>query len=112
MSSNPLASALARALYFHTARQFEQALAWYRAALAIAPEDGEANSLLGLALMHSGRGDEGLQYLRRAIEFEPGQASFRFNLVQALRATGALDAAMSELAALVAREPGNVRAWE
>lgn len=112
MTSKPLADTLARGVAFHKERQLEQALAWYRAALAIDPDDAEANSLTGLALVHSGRADEGRSYLRRAIELEPGQAAFRFNLVQALRAAGAYDNALAELGVILAHEPDNARAWE
>lgn len=112
MTSKALADALARGADFHKDRQFEQALAWYRAALALDPDDAEANSLTGLALVHAGRRDEGTSYLRRAIELEPGHAAFRFNLVQALRIEGAYERALAELGVVLVREPDNPKAWE
>ncbi len=112
MTSSPLADTLERALGFHKARQLDQALAWYRAALAIAPDDAQANGLLGLALLHAGRADEGTPYLRRAIELEPDRPALRFNLVEALRQAGAYETALRELGVILAREPANPRAWE
>jgi tetratricopeptide (TPR) repeat protein len=112
MTSDPLNDALKRGLGFHKSSRLDEALTWYRAAIAIDPDDAEANSLLGLALAHSGRGDEGVAYLRRAIELEPGQVPFRFNLVQGLLAAGEHAAAISELHVILSREPSNFLAWE
>ncbi len=107
-----MAEALARGADFHKAGQPAEALAWYQAALAMDPDDAEANSLLGLALVHAGRQIEGTSYLKRAVELEPDQAAFRFNLVQALRAARAYGAALAELGAVLARDPESVLAWE
>ena len=46
------------------------ALAAYRAALSIKPEDAEAMSLMGLALVQGGRSNEGLIFLGRATDIE------------------------------------------
>ena len=112
MTSDPLSDALRRGLHFHKLNELDQAVSWYRAALAISPDDAEANSLLGLALAHAGRAEEGTSYLLRAVELEPGQVPFRFNLVQGFQQTGAYDRAITELSVILKREPANFLAWE
>ena len=112
MTSDPLKDALKRGLHFHKLARLEEALTWYRAAIAISPDDGEVNSLLGLALLHAARGEEGIAHLHRAVELEPDQIPFRFNLVQGLQQTRAYDRAMAELGVILTREPSNFLAWE
>jgi predicted Zn-dependent protease len=112
MTSDPLGDALKRGLHFHKLCQLDDALSWYRAAIAVSPDDAQANSLLGLALVHSGRSEEGTSFLQRAIELEPGELPFRFNLVQGLQQTQAYDRAMAELGVILSREPSNSLAWE
>jgi predicted Zn-dependent protease len=112
MTSDPLSDALKRGLHFHKLCELDQALNWYRAAIAISPDDAEANSLLGLALAHAGRAEEGTSYLLRAVELEPGQMPFRFNLVQGLQQARAYDRAMAELSVVLTREPANFLAWD
>ena len=112
MTSDALRDALKRGLDLHKSARLDEALTWYRAALAIDADDAEVNSLLGLALVHTGRGDEGLSYLRRAVELEPEQVPFRFNLVQGLHQAGAHGGALAELGVILAREPSNFFAWE
>ena len=112
MTSDALGDALKRGLHFHKLCKLNEAVSWYRAAIAISPDDAEANSLLGLALVHSGRSEEGTSLLQRATELEPGQVPFRFNLVQGLQQTQAYDRAMAELGVILTREPSNSLAWE
>jgi predicted Zn-dependent protease len=112
MTSDPLNDALKRGLHFHKLCELDEALTWYRAAIAISPDDAQANSLLGLALAHAGRAEEGTSYLLRAVELEPGQVPFSFNLVQGLQQTRAYDRALAELGVILTREPSNFLAWE
>jgi len=112
MTSDPLSDALKRGLHFHKLSELDQALNWYRAAIAISPDDAEANSLLGLALANAGRAEEGTSYLLRAVELEPAQLPFRFNLVQGLQQARAYDRAMAELSIILTREPANFLAWD
>ena len=112
MTSALLRDALKRGLDLHKSARLEEALTWYRAAIAIDADDAEANRLLGLALVHSGRGEEGISHLRRAVELEPDQLPFRFNLVQGLQQAAAYAGAIAELGVILAREPSNFFAWE
>jgi tetratricopeptide (TPR) repeat protein len=89
----------------HQAGRFEEALTYYRTALARAPQDAEISSLIGLSLAKSGRAGEALPYLGRAVAREPDQAGFRLNLAEGLIALKEYDRAREELQAVIAREP-------
>ena len=110
--ASSLGETLKRGVDFHRAWQLDQALAWYRAALAIDPDDADANSLVGLALVHSGRAAEATPFLLRAVELEPSQAGFRHNLAEGLEATGAYDRALTQLGAILAQDPARPQIWE
>jgi predicted Zn-dependent protease len=112
MPSDPLNDALKRGLHFHKLVELEQAETWYRAALAIDPDDAQVSSLLGLALVHGDRAEEGIPHLLRAVALEPEQLPFRFNLVHGLQHAGAHDRAMAELAVILKHEPSNFLAWD
>jgi tetratricopeptide (TPR) repeat protein len=101
---------LERGTTAHQAGRLDDALKSYRAALEIRPDDAEASSLCGLALLHSGKPDEALPLLRHAVEREPGQNGFRLNLAEGLAQTGKPDRAMVELGLIIATDPTNTRA--
>src|ERR1044071_8174696 len=94
---------LERGVTAHRAGRLDDALKSYQAALQIRPNDPEASSLYGLALLHSGKGDEALPLLQQAVEREPGQSGFRLNLAEGLAQTGKADRAMVELGLIIAR---------
>lgn len=112
MTASSLRETLERGVNAHRAGRTREALTCYRAALAIAPNDAEAISLCGLALLHLGETEEGLTRLTRAVELEPHQAGLRMNLVEGLEKTKDYDRAMSELRILAAANPADVRALE
>lgn len=112
MTTSSLRETIERGVNAHQAGRTEEALSCYRAALAIAPNDAEAISLCGLALLHLGDTEEGLTRLRRAVELEPHQAGLRMNLVEGLEKTKDYDRAMSELRILAAANPADRRALE
>src|ERR1044071_1380787 len=99
---------LERGVTAHRAGRLDDALKSYRAALEIRPNDPEASSLCGLALLHSGNGEEALPLLQQAVEREPGQNGFRLNLAEGLAQTGKPDRAMVELGLIIATEPTNL----
>ncbi len=82
------------------------ALSFFKKALAAQPANAPANdapalSNLGVALHMTGKVEEGIEYLRRAVASQPGYSEGRYNLGQALAAAGDLDAAAAELRAAV-----------
>src|SRR5512138_3837886 len=108
MSKSVFFQTLERGVTAHQAGRLDDALKSYRAALEIRPNDPEASSLCGLALLHSGRGEEALPLLQQAVEREPGQNGFRLNLAEGLAQTGKADRAMVELGLIIATEPTNL----
>jgi serine/threonine-protein kinase len=70
------------------ANQTTQAAAYYRAALALRPDNAGAHELLGMALFHAGQTDEGLVAFRRAVELAARSRSIRQRLVAALAHAG------------------------
>lgn len=96
----------------HQAGRINDALTAYKAAIGIQPEDAEVASLMGLALSESAWPEQALAFLARAVRLEPDQLPFRLNLVEGLERLGQLDVARQEARAVIARDAGNVRAWE
>jgi len=101
---------LERGVTAHQAGRLDDALKSYRAALELQPNDAEAASLCGLALLHSGKGEEAMLLLQQAVDREPGQSGYRLNLAEGLAQTGKADRAMVELGLVIALEPTNAKA--
>lgn len=110
MSRSPFIETLERGVTAHQAGRLDDALQAYRAALEIRPDDAEASSLCGLALLHSGKGEEAMPLLQHAVDREPGQSGFRLNLAEGLAQTGKADRAMVELGLIIAVDPSNASA--
>jgi tetratricopeptide (TPR) repeat protein len=110
MSKAAFIETLERGVTAHQAGRLDDALKSYRAALELRPNDAEAASLCGLALLHSGKGEEAMPLLQQAVDREPGQNGYRLNLAEGLAQTGKADRAMVELGLVIAVEPTNARA--
>ncbi len=110
MSRSPFIEALERGVTAHQAGRLDDALESYRAALELRPNDPEASSLCGLALLHSGKGEEAMPLLQHAVDSEPGRSGYRLNFAEGLAQTGKADRAMVELGLIIATEPTNVAA--
>jgi tetratricopeptide (TPR) repeat protein len=108
MSKSVFFQTLERGVTAHQEGRLDDALESYRAALEIRPNDPEASSLCGLALLHSGRGEEAMPLLQQAVEREPGQNGYRLNLAEGFAQTGKADRAMVELGLIIATEPTNL----
>jgi tetratricopeptide (TPR) repeat protein len=74
----------------------EEAVGYYRVALALRPGTSAVHNNLGLALKAQGRLGDALQEYRRAIDLDPTWAPAHNNLGLALRAQGRLDDAIQE----------------
>lgn len=110
MSRSVFIEALERGVTAHQAGRLDDALKAYREALEIRPNDAEATSLCGLALLHGGKTEEALPLLQQAVDRDPGQNGFRLNLAEGLAQTGKSDRAMVELGLIIATEPTNTQA--
>ena len=108
MSKSVFFETLERGVAAHQAGRLDDALKSYRAALEMRPNDPEASSLCGLALLHSGNSEEAMPLLQQAVEREPGQNGYRLNLAEGFAQTGKPDRAMVELGLIVATEPTNL----
>ena len=110
MSKAVFIETLERGVTAHQAGRLDDALQSYRAALELQPNDAEASSLCGLALLHSGKGAEALPLLQQAVDREPGRNAFRLNLAEGFAQIGKTDRAMAELGLIIATEPTNAAA--
>jgi tetratricopeptide (TPR) repeat protein len=110
MSRAVFIETLERGVTAHQAGRLDDALNSYRAALELQPNDAEASSLCGLALLHSGKGTEAMPLLQQAVDREPGRNAFRLNLAEGFAQTGRPDRAMAELGLIIATEPTNAAA--
>jgi tetratricopeptide (TPR) repeat protein len=99
-----------RGLHRFKAGRLEEALADYRAALAINPGYLNANNNLGHALYEQGRAAEALPFFRAALAAQPGNLEVRNNLANALSDLGQLDEAMEHYGFVLARDPDHVNA--
>lgn len=103
--------AVEQAVAAHRDGRFAEAIAAYESALANRPKDAEIRSLLGLALVHAGRGNEALRLLNQAVAAEPAQMGFRFNLAEGLIAIGDPVRAAAELRVILADNPDSFQVW-
>jgi tetratricopeptide (TPR) repeat protein len=76
--------------------EFGEAEREFRAALAIAPEFGEAHHHLGALFLEQGRHDEALAELREGVRLLPESFRARRSLAEALEATGRWDEAIRQ----------------
>jgi tetratricopeptide (TPR) repeat protein len=83
----------------------EEAVGYYRAALAARPEASAVYTNLGAALHDLGRPDEAIDACRRAVELGPKDATTHYNLGVALAERGRLDDAIPELRMAVVLDP-------
>lgn len=97
MSQSSFSLRLQEARAAHRQGSPTRAIPSYEKALAQMPDDAEALSLYGLALVQAGRPSEAEKPLRRAVEKEPGQPAFRTNLAELLFKVGETEAAIAEL---------------
>jgi len=79
----------------------------YRDVLGRAPDHPVATHFLGVALVQTGRHQEGLALLARSMRSLQGQARYRHNYALMLAQAGELAAAERELEEAIALEPGN-----
>ncbi|MBB6093668.1 tetratricopeptide (TPR) repeat protein [Povalibacter uvarum] len=112
MSEQSFSESMERGLAAHREGRMADALVEYRAALSIKPQDAEALSLMGLALMHGGRTNEALILLGRAVDIEPRTAGFRVNLAEGFARAGQNSRALQEFRAVTELQPDHVHAWD
>jgi serine/threonine-protein kinase len=83
----------------------EEAIGYYRVALAARPGSPHVRNGLGLALLRTGRGEEGVEECRQAVRLDPTTASYRLNLCLGLFNSRRHDEAIKELPTAVRMNP-------
>ena len=91
-------------------RQFEAAVAAWRQAIVLNPEDPRAHNNLGAALAEIGKTDEALAEYRQSLELNDQSSQAHNNLGSALAQQGKLDEALAQFEKAVELNPDNGRA--
>jgi tetratricopeptide (TPR) repeat protein len=89
----------------------EEAVGYYRAALALQPETSIVYNNLGGALHNKGLWDAAIKQYHRAIELDPKNVEAHYNLGTALGAKGQRDAAIEEFHRAIELDPEFVKAY-
>jgi arylsulfatase A-like enzyme/Flp pilus assembly protein TadD len=108
-SNHVFRETLARAL--RQAGDTARAVALYREAVALAPNDADAWYNLAAALQESGNAREGAMALAEAARRDPGRPEIHNIRGSALAEAGDLAGAEKEFRATIAADPGNARAY-
>lgn len=102
---------LAAAVEHHRAGRLAEAGALYRRVLGIDANEINALHLLGLAIRHSGRLEESLALIGRALQRRPDFLEARLNLANILQEAGRVAEAAAEWHRLALFEPGVAASW-
>ncbi len=89
----------------HIAKRWEEAIGYYRAALALRPSASSVYSNLGIALQEKGRVDEAVAEYQKALELDPKNVNARTNLGSAFRRQGRVDEAIAEFRKAIELHP-------
>ena len=73
----------------------DEAIAHYRKALEVEPDNAEAHNNPGAALASRGKFDDAIGHYRRALEIEPGNAYAHYNLGFVLAGRGRIEEAIA-----------------
>ena len=85
--------------------KLDEAIAAYREAIRLKPDDAEAHYNLGIALSGQGKLDEAIAEYREAIRLKPDYAEAHYNLGIALDGQGKLDEAIAEYREAIRLKP-------
>jgi len=94
---------------FYRQQEPDNAIAEYRNALDLNPDNVKAHQKLGFLLYHvKGRYEEGMKHLTRAVELDPGDPYAQHDLGMALLHQAKTDDAIAHLTEAVRRPPGGL----
>lgn len=111
MTTSAFRSTLERGIVAHREGRLGDAVVAYRAALELQPSDAETTSLLGLAIVQSGRSTEGMALLEKGTTLAPTQAGLLFNLAEGLALAGEFEAALATYRRTLELQPNSSAAW-
>jgi tetratricopeptide (TPR) repeat protein len=89
----------------HETRRYDEALGFYRAALALRPNASPAYNSVGVILFDMGRLDDAIGYWQQALAIDPSFVVVRTNLAQALNDKGQLDEAIGNYEESIRLDP-------
>ena len=95
-----------------TQKRHAEAMPYLERAYAIAPTYVPGLVTLGLALSETGRPEEGLAYLTRALELKPDESMVHIGLARVHLALGDYEAAAREYAVLAKLDPAGAQVLE
>jgi protein O-mannosyl-transferase len=95
---------------FYEKGMLNEAMAHYRTALEIDPNQTLAHSALGLALLETGRPDDSVGHLLRALEINPNFADAHYNLGNTFMQTGQANEAIAHFNRAVEINPNDIEA--
>jgi tetratricopeptide (TPR) repeat protein len=95
---------------FHNQDRLEEAMACYRQALRLQPENVDARSNLGVALQHQGRLDEALECYREALRLRPEHAIGYNNIGSVVQLQGKMEEAVRHYREALRLEPAYAEA--
>ena len=87
------------------ARRWDEALGYFRAALAVRPEVSAAHNNLGDALYSKGRRDEAIGHFKEALRLDPNSIAAHINLGSALGTEGRLEEAIDHFQQALRLDP-------
>jgi tetratricopeptide (TPR) repeat protein len=86
-------------------RQTDDAIAHFRQAIEIKPDEASAHSNLGNALLQEGQLDDAISEYQKALELKPNEAGVHYNMANALLAQRQVDEAIAHYEAALAISP-------
>ena len=96
---------LAESLLMMRPQPIEEAIEYFRAAVAVRPQGAVGLEFLGRALAESGRSEEGIDTCREAIRLQPTYHLAAITLANVLRGVGRLDEAIAEIREVARSRP-------
>src|SRR5215467_1614329 len=101
-----------QALALHQRGQLGEAERLYRQVLARHPDNLDALNLLGVLALQTGRNEEAIDLIGRALARNDRVADFHNNIAEAYRRTGRLDAAAGHFTKATELQPARVEAHQ
>jgi serine/threonine-protein kinase len=95
----------------HGARRVDEAIGYFRAALASRTDSVEAHIWLGACLRETGKLDDAIGHLQQAVRLDPRSVIARFDLGNLLTDNGKLDEAIAHLQHGIGINPKYARAY-
>jgi eukaryotic-like serine/threonine-protein kinase len=90
------------------AHRFDEALGYYRAALALRPDVGVAHNGVGVTLAWLGRTDDAIEHFQEALRLDPKNAWAHHNLGFVLRRKGLVEEPIDHFQQSIRLDPNNV----